>query len=226
MRNTRVLVVEDEPGIRNMNAAYLEGEGYDVSTAASAEETRSILREIAPDIILLDVVLPDGSGFDLCNEIRGSTSAPIIYVSALEDAESIVKGLAIGGDDYITKPYDLDVLGARVAAIVRRAGNVMSGCIELSPLKVDLVSGVTTLNGEVITLSNKEMQLLAYLVSNAGRKIPDNELYEAIWGDMDLVSSQTLGVHISYLRNKLGLKEEDSPFKLLHIGGEYVFTKV
>jgi DNA-binding response OmpR family regulator len=225
MRKTKILMVEDEPSVRKMNTAYLEGQGYEVIEAATASETRSVLAQQVPDVILLDVLLPDGSGFDLCSEIRSITTAPIIYLTAKDENESVVTGLSLGADDYITKPYDLDVLGARVSAVIRRTGSFLHGRVELPPLEIDLVTGVTTIDGKPVSLSNKEMQLLAYLAANAGRRIPDRELYDAVWGDTVSASSQTLGVHVSYLRNKLKLKEPGSKFRLLHDKGDYIFIR-
>ncbi|MEA4920255.1 MAG: response regulator transcription factor [Clostridiaceae bacterium] len=225
-RQPRILVVEDEEGILQVNIRHLKGQGYEVFAARTIEEARETMRRQRPDLILLDVMLPDGSGYDFCQELRKITTAPIIYLTSLGESEHIVQGLTGGGDDYITKPCDLEVLSARVMAQLRRAGLSGAGRIEMPPLSINLQNGMAVLEGRPVSLTQKELQLLAYLVSHAGRECPAADLYEAVWGVPSNNSTHTVTAHISSLRTKLGLDME-SPFEIRSTGGKsYIFLKV
>lgn len=133
MRKPRILMVEDEPTILKANAEYFEAQGYEVVTAASLSAAHAALQESLPDVILLDVMLGDGSGFDFCSAARRQTSAPILYLTALDGHEDEERGFALGGDDYVVKPYRLNILAARVAALLRRTGIASGGRLELPP---------------------------------------------------------------------------------------------
>lgn len=227
MRAARILIIEDEVDLLCNNRAFLETQGYEVLTATRLSEARALLEQSRPDLILLDVMLPDGSGFDFCTYIRSITSAPVIFQTCRDDREDIIRGLSLGGDDYIAKPFDLDVLGARIASQLRRAGKFMSGRVELPPLAIDLMSGRATLAGTDIRLPQKELQLLAFLAANAGRRFSSEELYERAWGEPPLSATHTVTVHISNLRKKLRMDEENSPFEISYTNERtYVLNKV
>jgi DNA-binding response OmpR family regulator len=171
-------------------------------------------------------MLPDGSGYAFCRELRELTTAPVIYLTSLGENDNIVQGFQDGGDDYITKPYDLDVLSARVMAQLRRSGLHGAGRIDMPPLSINLQNGTAALDGNPVSLTQKELQLLAYLVSHAGRECPAADLYEAIWGAPGNNSTHTVTTHISSIRTKLGLDLE-SPFEIRSTSNKnYMFLKV
>lgn len=171
-------------------------------------------------------MLPDGYGYDFCREMREITTAPVIYLTCMGQSEDIVRGLCDGGDDYITKPYDLNVLSARVMAQLRRTGLHGAGRIDMPPLSINLQNGTATLGGQAVALTQKELQLLAYLVSHAGRQCPAADLYEAVWGVPSNNSTHTVTAHISSIRIKLGL-DIDSPFEIRSMSNKsYMFFKV
>ena len=226
MRKAVILIIEDEENVLKINQEYFENRGYETVGAITISKARFLIEEHTPDIILLDVMMPDGSGWDFCAEIRKKTNAPIIFLTCRNENESIVKGLLKGGDDYVTKPYDLNVLEARVAAQLRRAGIINAGIIELSPLSIDLLSGEVTLDGKSITLTQKEIHLLGCFVLFAGRRLSCDEIYRRAWGENTPSASKTIAVHIANLRKKLCLND-DSWFELKNTDkGEYCFNKV
>ncbi|NLB42880.1 MAG: response regulator transcription factor [Clostridiales bacterium] len=219
-------MVEDELKVSSFNREYLEGQGYTVSVAETLSQARFLLEEHTPDLILLDVMLPDGLGFDFCPELRQKTSAPIIFLTSRNENESVVKGLMQGGDDYITKPYNLDILGARIATQLRRKGMEFSNRIELPPLSIDVMSGVVTIEGRQISLPPKELQLLCCLALSAGRRVGGEELYRRVWGTEYGEWKHIISVNISRLRKHLEL-DDSNVFEI--IGNkqmEYVLRKV
>lgn len=206
MRKRKILIVEDETDVLDANRVFLESEGYEVVCAINLSEARNAVWEQPPDLILLDVILPDGSGYDFCKEIRSFTAAPIIFLTCLNENEQIVDGFALGADDYITKPYNMDILKARISARLRTSGSG-SGIIALPPLKIDLHTGKVWLNGEEVILSAKETQLLAFFAENIGRSFLPDEIYSAVWGEAIVGRNNTVRVHISNLRSKLHLDD-------------------
>lgn len=226
MRSARILVVEDETDVLSLNMEYLRGQGYEVLGAETLAKARALFWEYPPDLILLDVQMPDGSGFDFCTELRDTSTAPVIFLTSMGLDENIVHGIARGGDDYMVKPYSLEVLSARVMAQLRRNNFANSGKIEIPPLTINLQRGRVFLRGEEIYLSQKELQLLAYLASNAGREFSAGELYRAVWGEDPVSSSGAVKTHISNLRKKMRL-DESSPFEINFTPNKkYVFLKV
>lgn len=226
MKKVRILLIEDETDILALNARHLAAQGYEALTAKTLAEARSVVWETPPDLIVLDVQLPDGSGFDFCAEIRKITTAPIIYLTCMTGDDNEIKGLTSGGDDYITKPYSLDVLSARIMTMLRRSGFGAVGRIELPPLFIDLQLGRATLSGEELNLSPKELYLLAFFAGNAGRAFSSQELYETIWGDAGGTPVNTVKMHISNIRHKLKL-DDSSAFELsLTPDKKYRFQKV
>lgn len=207
-----ILLVEDETSVLWLNCKHLEEAGYRVLCARTIKEARAAVWERPPDLVILDVLLPDGSGYDFCKEFRTVSTAPVLFLTCMSQDRDVIRGLGSGGDDYMAKPYSIEVLLARVAAILRRNG-LRGGVIELPPLSIDLQTGRVVLNGRTIPLSPKETQLLAFLVANAGREFSAPELYHAVWGEDGGVSVGTVKSHISKLRAKLQL-DENSPFEL------------
>lgn len=226
MKRAKLLLVEDEADVLEINRGYFEGKGYEIICAATLAQARFHLEEHSPDLILLDVMMPDGSGFAFCAELRQKTNAPVIFLTCRDENESVVKGLLQGGDDYVTKPYDLNVLSARVAAQLRRAGVMTAGKVELFPLTIDFLSGEATLDGERIPLTQKELQLLGCFALFAGRRLSYAEIYRRAWGGSSPGAARTIAVHVANLRKKLGA-DGAGWFELTNSGKEeYIFSKV
>ena len=224
-QNCRILLVEDEEAVLALNRLKLEEAGYQVTAVKTIEEARISSWESPPDLVILDILLPDGSGYDFCMEFRRTSLAPVLFLSCLSADGQIVKGLSNGGDDYLTKPYSMDVLLARVSALLRRS-RMLSGIIDLPPLRIDLQRGRCTLLDEEIFLSPKELQLLGFLASHTGQEFTARELYQAIWGEDGGVSLGTIKTHISKIRTKLHL-DDASPFELTFTPEKkYLFLKV
>ncbi len=225
MQKSRILIVEDETDVLDANKLYLELEGYEVFGAINLKEARNILWEYPPDLILLDVLLPDGSGYDFCKEIRQITSAPIIFLTCMDSNEQIVNGFSLGADDYITKPYNMDILSSRIAARLR-SNHSGRGIISLPPLKIDLHTGKVWLGNTEVVLSTKEMQLLAFFAENVGREFSPEDIYQNVWGEIPLHGvSNTIRVHISNLRSKMSFDDEASFEINLTPNKRYIFLK-
>ncbi len=226
MKRAKLLLVEDEADVLEINREYFEGKGYETICAATLAQARFQMEEHAPDLILLDVMMPDGSGFDFCAELRQKTNAPIIFLTCRDENESVIKGLLQGGDDYVTKPYDLNVLSAHVAAQLRRNGVMSAGKIELPPLTVDFLAGEATLDGNRIPLTLKELQLLGCFALFAGQRLSFDEIYRRAWGELSPGAAGTIKTHVANLRKKLKL-DENGWFELVSAGkSAYIFSKV
>ncbi len=226
MKKVKLLMIEDEADVLHINREYFEGKGYEVLCAGTLNQAGFLLEEHNPDLILLDVMLPDGSGFDFCSKARPKTNAPIIFLTCRGENDSVVNGLLQGGDDYVTKPYDLNVLNARVIAQLRRAGIMTAGRIELPPLTIDFLSGEATLDGEHISLTQKELQLLGCFAIFAGRRLSYDDIYRRAWGGDSPGASRTIAVHVANLRKKLKM-DENGWFELVNSGNEeYTFSKI
>ncbi len=223
MRTGVILIVEDEPAVREINHRHLENLGYTVFSAGTIEDARRIAAENPPDLYLLDVLLPDGSGLDFCRELRTHTTAPVVFLTCLDENQDIIVGIEQGGDAYLTKPYDLNVLSAQIMAQLRRCGLGGGGKIEFPPLTVDLARGEAILEGKHISLSQKEVQLLAFLTSHAERSFTREELFREIWGEG--IDTGVVRKNISILRKKLEL-DVSSPIEILATpGGKYLLTR-
>lgn len=227
MNKARILIVEDDVDVLNINIEYLKSQGYEVYAAASMKESRFILEDILPDLVILDVMLSDGQSWALCAEIRKKMTIPIIFLTCMNHNSNIVKGIQMGGDAYLTKPYDLNVLNAHITSQLSRYQNHTTGIIEIPPLMIDYLSGSVTLKGRQISLTQKEIQLLSCLALSLGKRIPRAELYQRVWGIPDNTGAyQSIAVHISNLRKKLGIGE-NSCFDLRNTkDGSYVFSKI
>jgi DNA-binding response OmpR family regulator len=201
----RILFVEDEPAIAEPFGRVLAREGFDVIGARSLGEARERLARRPPDLVLLDLSLPDGDGRDLCRELRGS-HVPIIMLTARGTELDRVTGLELGADDYVVKPFSGAEVVARIRAVLRRAALAArpEGPIEVGDLVVDPGSRRAQVGDDELDLSRKEFDLLAELARNAGTVVTREELMSRVWDENWFGSTKTLYVHVGWLRRKLG----------------------
>ena len=202
-----ILLVEDEESITTPLAAALEQDGFSAEVVRTAAEAIERGRALAPDLVLLDLGLPDGSGFDVCRELRAASQVPIIILSARGEETDRVVGLELGADDYVVKPFSAREVIARIRAVLRRAGTPDAqpgGPVELGELRVDEARRSVTLAGTQLELSRKEFDLLALLVREAGSVVSRERLIDEVWDVNWFGSTKTLDVHVSGLRRKLG----------------------
>lgn len=222
--DTTVLVVEDEDSFIDALTVGLKREGFRVQLARDGAEALEVFDAVQPDLVLLDVMLPKLSGIDVCRELRTRTRVPIIMVTAKGAEIDTVVGLEVGADDYVTKPYRLRELVARMRAVLRRAPSddglalETEGSIEVGDVSVDPDRHEVVIRGEPVSLPLKEFELLTLLLDNAGRVLPRDTLIDRIWGLDYVGDTKTLDVHIKRLRSKV---EEDpsNPTRIVTIRG-------
>ena len=203
----RILLIEDEESISEPLERALEREGFDVTTAATAADGRRRLGESGPDLVLLDVMLPDGDGRDILREIRSTSRTPVVMLTARGEELERVLGLELGADDYITKPFSAAELAARVRAVLRRtdASSADVGeVLEAGDVRMELDKHLATQGGDPLELTVKEFELLRMLLENAGRVVRREQLIREVWDTNWFGSTKTLDVHVSALRKKLG----------------------
>ena len=212
--STRVLVVDDEESFVDALSVGLRSEGFTVHVARDGTEALEVFDDVQPDLVLLDVMLPRLSGLDVCREIRSRSSVPILMVTARDDELDAVVGLELGADDYITKPYALRELIARMRAALRRAqanprlDEILSRTtLDIGDVTLDPERHEVVVRGEEIHLPLKEFELLEVLMSNAGRVVTRDTLIEQVWGPDYVGDTKTLDVHIKRLRARV----EDDP---------------
>jgi two-component system, OmpR family, response regulator RegX3 len=202
-----ILLVEDEESITAPLVEALEREGFDAAVSPTAAGSLELADEVKPDLVLLDVMLPDGSGFDVCRELRARSRVPIIMLTARGEEADRVAGLELGADDYVVKPFSARELVARVRAVLRRAAEAgerrSDGAVELGELRVDPARRTVSFRGEELELSRKEFDLLRLLVENAGSVVTRERLIDEVWDTNWFGSTKTLDVHVSGLRKKL-----------------------
>lgn len=209
--SSRILLIEDEPGLVLTLSDLLAAEGYIVDSALDGPRGLEKARSGHYDVIILDVMLPGKSGFDICRDLRrdGSDTA-ILMLTARSQVLDRVVGLKLGADDYLTKPFDPAELLARIEALLRRVNKENAPALsrfEFGSIQVDFDRGEVLKNGAAVTLAGKELQLLRYMVEHRGKVLTREELLERVWGYQPSVSSRTVDVHVAWLRQKL----EDNP---------------
>ena len=199
-----VLIIEDDPRIRRMLQMTLQREGLQVTEAESGEDGLARLGERSFDVILLDLMLPGKDGFEVCREIRRSSNTPVIMVTARSDSHDVVAGLEAGADDYVSKPFVVKELSARIRALARRTRapeprvRLTIGDVEISPAE-----GTVARNGELLNLTRTEFRLLCELAAEPGRVLSRVELLERVWGYDYFGDSRLVDVHIRRLRKKI-----------------------
>jgi len=202
-----ILLVEDEESITTPLAEALEREGFEAKVAHTAAGAIDLGRRLRPDLVLLDLMLPDGSGFDVCRELRAVSPVPIIILSARGEEADRVVGLELGADDYVVKPFSAREVIARVRAVLRRAATSShedGGPIEIGGVRIDPSRRSVTRHGRLPELSRKEFDLLALLMQEAGTVVHRERLIDEVWDVNWFGSTKTLDVHVSGLRKKLG----------------------
>jgi two-component system KDP operon response regulator KdpE len=199
----RVLVVDDEPQILRALQMKLRDAGYAVETAATAKDALAQAAMRPPEAVILDLLLPDGSGTDVCRELRRWSSAPILVLSAVGEEKEKIVALDAGADDYVTKPFSGDVLLARLRAALRRIGPSTEPVIEVGELRIDRDKRSVTMAGEAISLTPTEYDLLRLLAENEGKLLTHPAILRAIWGPAYREESNYLHVYVSHLRRKI-----------------------
>jgi two-component system KDP operon response regulator KdpE len=198
-----ILVVDDEPAILRALQVLLGGAGYSVETAATASEALSKAATRLPAAVILDLLLPDGYGSDVCRELRKWTGVPILVLSAVTDESAKVAVLDAGADDYVTKPFSGDELLARLRAALRRVSSSGEPILEVGDLKIDLERRLVTMVGRVVSLTPTEYELVCLLARHAGKLLTHPTILREIWGPGHEEESNYLHVHVSHLRRKL-----------------------
>lgn len=208
MTDYKILIVDDDKDLALITSDMLMDYGYNTQIAASAEETFELLKTKQFNLILLDINLPDGTGFEVCRELRRVSGVPVIFASARTREDDKIHGLDLGGDDYIEKPYSLKELLARINALIRRTyGNAAEEIVyQFGDIRVDSTKRQVTKAGTAIKMAMKEFDVLAYLCAHADSTVTKEELLREVWGIFSEAEIATVAVHIRWLREKL---EED-----------------
>ena len=223
LKKTTVLTADDDPHLLRLVMRNLELEGYEVLTASDGQQALEQIKAHAPDLVLLDVMMPRMDGFTVCQQVRAFSAVPIIMVTARGQEQDKVHGLNLGADDYLTKPFGVDELLARVRAVLRRSRFTASDRASASPtstigeITIDYAQHLVTLAGQEVELTPTEYRILAYLAQNAGRVVTQDLLLEHVWGAEYMGESHILQVNVNRLRHKL----EPDPSRPL-----YILTKV
>ncbi len=202
-----VLIVEDDPNIRELLQMYLERDGYAVTVAADGGQGLDKFRAIKPDLVLLDVMMPVMDGWAVCKAIRAEGSTPVIMLTAKGETDDKVTGLKAGADDYVTKPFEMKELLARIEAVLRRSDRAGEGNkarrLVFDRLIIDMDAFELSVDGKKVDTPPKEMELLFYLASSPNRVYTRNQLLDEVWGFDYFGDSRTVDVHIKRLREKL-----------------------
>ena len=200
-----ILVVDDERNIVKLARLYLNKDGYQVEAAYDGAEALEKAKSLRPDLIILDIMMPEMDGLAVCRELRKTSNVPIIILTARDDDVDRIVGLELGADDYITKPFNPRELVARVKAVLRRASNEPPAqpVLEAAGVRLDSASREVTVEGEPVTLRAKEFDLLAAFMSHTGTVLDRERLLQLVWGSDYYGDTRTIDVHVAWLREKL-----------------------
>src|SRR6266581_4502168 len=230
-KKTTVLTADDDPQLLRLVMRNLQLEGYDVLVASDGKQALELIEAHSPDLVLLDVMMPRMDGFTVCQRIREFSSVPIIIVTARGQDQDKVRGLDLGADDYLTKPFSVDELLARVRAVLRRAQftanehtHVLRTTITIGDLAVDYAQHLVTMAGQEVPLTPIEYRLLTYLAQNAGRVVTQDLLLEHVWGSEYLGESHMLQVNINRLRRKIEADPTHPLYLLTKVGIGYLLA--
>ena len=221
-----ILLLEDDENLNRGISLKLNKEGYHVFSAYSKSEAENIFRKENIDLVISDITLPDGSGLDFGKEVREKSNAFLIYLSAMDQEIDIVNGYDTGADDYITKPFSVNILTSKVNAFMKRIGNSEEGIYVSGDIEVYINDMQVKKSGTLITLSKTELQLLIFLLENAGHILSKESILQKVWGlDGQFVDDNTVTVNISRLKNKLGTECIENVRGLGYIWTEKVSKK-
>lgn len=219
-----ILVVEDDPSISEWISDYLSGHGYEVSVANRGDIAVELIEEDQPDLVLLDIMLPEKNGFEVCKEVRAFYDAPILMITACGEEADEVKGLELGADDYITKPVRLQALLVRIKALLRRDKPDAKTHLTFGNARIDFSAKVVTIDGSEMSISTNEFDLVWHLASQAGTVVSRDELVSHLRGFGYDGFDRTIDIRVSRLRKKIE-KQSDCPFSIKTIWGEgYLFV--
>jgi two-component system, OmpR family, response regulator RegX3 len=203
---THILVIEDEESFRDALQFMLSREGFDVTLAPNGAEGMKLFDSVSPDLVLLDLMLPEVSGTEVCKYIRTKAKTPVIMLTAKDTEVDKVVGLELGADDYVTKPFSTPELLARIRAVLRRGVDPeleSQDFLERGSVKMDFERHALYVNGETVAIPLKEFELLEYLIRNSGRVLTRGQLMDRIWGSNYVGDGKTLDVHIKRIRSKI-----------------------
>ncbi len=213
---TDILIVEDNFELGNLLCDFLEADGYSVKLCESGEDALWYYQAEGAKLVVLDIMLPEMDGFEVCQKIREKSNVPILIVSAKIGKEDKLNGIVLGADDYIEKPYDIDIMLAKISGIFKRRYD--SDVIVDNELKIDKVSRIVYRDGESISMTSKEFDLLLLLIENKGKVLKKDWIFNKIWGFDSFSEAQTLTVHIKWLREKIE-QEPKKPTRILTVWG-------
>jgi two-component system KDP operon response regulator KdpE len=217
----RILVVDDEPQILRALRTTLRGAGYTVDTAGTAEEALAAAAARPPEAVILDLVLPDGNGIDVSRELRTWSKAPVIVLSAVGEERQKIAALDAGADDYVTKPFSVDELLARLRAALRRSGPTLDPVLVVGDLRIDVPGRTVTMSGERVKLSPHEFDLLRVLAQNQGKLLTHRMLLHEVWGPAYQAEAHYLHVYVSHLRRKIEPDPSSPRYVLTEAGAGY-----
>ncbi len=204
MQKQTIMIIEDEPSVREELAALLAGEGYRPVTVTDFTEVSKQVIDVSPDLILLDLGLPGRDGFSLCAQLRKECEIPIIFVTSHDSVGEELQALSLGGDDYITKPYNIPLLLARIRVVLRRrSGGKEPDVLEAAQMKLNLSKGTISACGKTTELTRNEIQILACLMRHAGEIVSRADLIDTLWNSQIYIDDNTLSVNVTRLRAKL-----------------------
>lgn len=205
----KILIVDDDPAICQLISRFFSYNNYQIESAADVRTARQILQKLNPDLVILDVNLPDESGFSLCKEIR-QTGTLVLMLTCMTDTSYVLEGFEQGADDYLTKPFNLEILKAKIAALLKRRNigeitlNAPNNCLTIDGLAIDPNRCEVTLNSEVLPLTSLEFELLYFLATHPNRVWERSDLISAVWGDNNEVGAERkVDVHIGQIRKKI-----------------------
>src|SRR5205823_823019 len=232
-KKTTILAADDDPQLLRLITRNLQLEGYDVMAASDGQQALEVIENNSPDLVLLDVMMPRMDGFTVCSRVREFSTVPIIIVTARGQDQDKVRGLDLGADDYLTKPFSVDELLARVRAVLRRAqltANEQTYALRttttIGELTIDYAQHLVTMAGHEVPLTPIEYRILAYLAQNAGRVVTQDLLLEHVWGSEYVGESHMLQVNVNRLRRKLEADPTHPRYILTKVGiGYYLATQ-
>lgn len=199
-----ILVIEDDPVIRDELTLLLSNEGYQVAAVTEFANIAMQVSDCNPDLILLDLNLPERDGLTLCTDIRKASPTPIIFVTCRDSVADELRALSLGGDDYITKPYNIPILLVRIKALLRRSGGTAEpDILTAGNLTLHLTQGTVSAGTKSVELTRNELKILAHLMAHAGEIVPRADLIEALWDSQIYIDDNTLSVNVTRLRSKL-----------------------